>query len=58
MLLALAQGPCQTAAMTDAWVNTLTDFRRRKDAHFASGCGPNQGAALETLAGLIRIPVK
>ena len=42
--------------MTDAWVNTLTDFRRRKDAHFASGRGPIQGAALETFVGLSYYP--
>ena len=43
--------------MTDAApTDTLTVLRRRKDAHFASGRGPIQGAALETFAGLSYYP--
>ncbi|WP_407538977.1 DUF1684 domain-containing protein [Deinococcus radiomollis] len=41
--------------MTDA-PNSLTDVRRRKDAHFASGRGPLRGAALETFTGLNYYP--
>ena len=40
------------AACTDA----LTELRRRKDAQFASGRGPIQGAALEQFTGLSHYP--
>lgn len=43
--------------MTDATPSdTLTDLRRRKDAQFASGRGPIQGAALEQFTGLSYYP--
>jgi uncharacterized protein (DUF1684 family) len=34
----------------------LNDFRRRKDAYFASGRGPIRGEALETFTGLSYYP--
>ncbi len=43
--------------MTDAALaDTLTELRRRKDVHFASGRGPIQGAALEQFTGLSYYP--
>lgn len=41
--------------MTDA-PYPLHDFRRRKDAHFASGRGPIHGEALEAFTGLSYYP--
>ncbi|WP_145975246.1 DUF1684 domain-containing protein [Deinococcus gobiensis] len=36
----------------DLYAGAITEFRRRKDEHFASGRGPVQGEALRTFRGL------
>lgn len=40
----------------DAFAASLSEFRRRKDAFFATGRGPVRGAALEAFSGLSYYP--
>ena len=35
-----------------SYADTVTDFRRRKDEHFAAGRGPLRGEALASFGGL------
>ncbi len=46
---------CHTRGMTEAQ-HALTDYRRRKDAFFASGRGPIRPPHLETFTGLSYYP--